>query len=110
MSEKLKSELVAAALGLSVALAYLGSVAIIMLVLLQLASGYSSSFLGLWTPPNTSEFRRTVGVTLGATAVVSAILAVLGVRYGSRRVRLAAIVPMVFFAMLLLFVLFNQLT
>ena len=81
-----------------------------MLVLLQLASGYSSPFLGVWTPPNTSEFRSAVGVLMIATAIVSVILAALGVRYGSGKLRFAAIAPTVFFAMICLLVIVNKLT
>jgi hypothetical protein len=57
----LRSEIRALLLWLGVAFTYVGWIAVALLVMLQMASGYGFSFLGTGKPPNTAEFRRTVG-------------------------------------------------
>lgn len=90
---KLHSEVSVLLLWLGVVAAYLGWIALVLLVMLQLASGYGSSFLGTGVPPNTVEFRHTVGLWAILAYVVSTVGAVLALWRGSRGMRWAAAPP-----------------
>lgn len=90
---KLRSKWTVLILWLSVAIAYLGWSAVVLLVMLQLASGYGSSFLGTGEPPNTAEFRRTVGLWLLLAYLASTAGAAFALWRGDRTVRWAAAAP-----------------
>lgn len=55
-----------------VAVSYLSLIAFVLLVLLQLASGYSSSFFG-WVPPNSQGFRVSVGVSAFVAIILTTV-------------------------------------
>lgn len=55
-----------------VAISYSAMLAFTVCVFLQMASGYSSSFLG-WVPPNSPTFRESVGIAAFAAIVVSTL-------------------------------------
>jgi hypothetical protein len=65
--------------------AVLGIACAAIFVMLGLASGYSGKFLGLWTPPNSDEFRRTVGVGTALSLLTTLVLGSLAVWNGLRR-------------------------
>ena len=67
----LRSEINVPLLWMGVAAAYVGWIAVVLLVMLQLAFGYGSSFLGTGEPPNTAEFRRTVGLLAALAYLLS---------------------------------------
>jgi preprotein translocase subunit SecG len=92
---KLRSEVTVLLLWLGVAVAYLGWIAVVLLVMLQLASGYGSSFFGTGEPPNTEEFRRAVGLWAFLAYVTSTAGAALALWRGDRAMRWAAAVPAV---------------
>jgi hypothetical protein len=72
-----------------------GAVALLLiplLIYLQLASGYSGKFLGLWIPPNSVEFRMGVGIAMLVTINVSVLLNGLVFLWGGGLARRAATV------------------
>ena len=97
-------------LWLAVGIAYPGWVAVILLVMLQMASGYSSSFLGTGTPPNTVEFRHIVGQYALLAYMFSAGGAVAALWHGDRAMRWAAAIPATLSALALLFTLVSRLS
>lgn len=60
-----------------------------LLVMLQLASGYGSSFLGTGKPPNTAEFRRAVSLFAALAYCVSSAGAIIELLRSNRAVRWA---------------------
>jgi hypothetical protein len=87
--------------------AFAGWLVVIIFVMLQVHSGYSASFLGLWTPPNTDSFQQAMGIGALAALVVSIALAVLAVVRGSGVGRWVAVVPATFGVLILLVALFD---
>jgi hypothetical protein len=92
---------------LCVVFAFVGWAAGVIFVMLQIHSGYSASFLGLWMPPNTDSFRHAMGVGAMAALVVSIVFAVLAVALGSGVARWVALVPATFGVLILLVVVFD---
>jgi hypothetical protein len=78
---------------LCVVAAFAGLAAVVIFVMLQVHSGYSASFLGLWTPPNTDSFRQVMGIGALSALVISIAFAVLAVVRGRGFARWIAIVP-----------------
>ena len=84
-------------------------IAVILLVMLQLASDYSAAFLGVWTPPNTGAFRRSVGVAILFALICSAGLGGLPALRGLGAARWVAAVPAGLAAMAIVVLIFNVL-
>ena len=84
-------------------------VAVVLLVTLQLASGFGFAFLGIWTPPNTESFRRSVGAVVLLALVSSTLLGTLPAWYGHGAIRLAGAVPAALAAVALAVLVFNAL-
>jgi hypothetical protein len=84
-------------------------IAVIFLLMLQLASGYSAAFLGVWTPPNTDAFRRSVGVAVLFALVCSVGLGGLPALRGFGAARWVAAVPAGLAAMAIVVLIFNAL-
>jgi hypothetical protein len=93
---------------LCVVVAFACWAAVVIVVMLQVHSGYSGSFLGLWTPPNSYSFRQTMGIGALSALVISIALAVLAVVRGRGFARWVAIVPAIFGGLTLLTILFND--
>lgn len=96
-------------LWLCVGIAYVGWIAMILLVMLQMASGYGSSFLGTGTPPNSVEFRRVVGQFAFLAYLLSTGGAVFAIWHGDRAVRWAAAIPATLSALALLITVIGKL-
>ena len=96
-------------LWLCVAIAYVGWIAVILLVMLQMASGYGSSFLGTGTPPNSVEFRRVVGQFADLAYLPSTGGAAFAIWHGDRTVRWAAAIPATLSVLALLFTVIGKL-
>jgi hypothetical protein len=96
-------------LWLCVCIAYAGWIAVILLVMLQMTSGYGSSFLGTGTPPNTVEFRRAVGQFVVLAYLLSTGGAVFAIWYGDGTVRWAAAIPATLSALALLLTVIGKL-
>lgn len=96
-------------LWLCVAIAYVGWIAVILLVMFQMASGYGSSFLGTGTPPNSVEFRRAVGQFAFLAYLLSTGGAAFAIWHGDRTVRWAAAIPATLSALALLLVIIGKL-
>jgi hypothetical protein len=92
---------------LCVVVAFAGWAAVVIFVMLQVHSGYSGSFLGLWTPPNSDSFRQTMGIGALSALVISIAFAVFAVVRGSGVARWVALIPATFGVLVLLAVLFN---
>ena len=80
-----------------------------MLVMLQLASGYGSAFLDIWTPPNTDAFRRSVGAVAMLALVGSTVLGAVPAWRGYGAVRLAGAIPAALAALALAILVFYAL-
>lgn len=78
---------------MGVAAAYVGWIAVGLSVMLQLASGYGTSFLGIGPPPDTAEFRHVVGLLAAIAYVLSAAGSAFAMWRGDRTVRCAAALP-----------------
>lgn len=89
--------------------AYTGFLTISFLVMLQLPSGYSTSFLGLSTPSNPEEFRRHIGTVVVGLLVASTAIGIFAAWRAtrSRSSRIAAVVPAVLGTVLLVALLYN---
>jgi hypothetical protein len=92
---------------LCVCAAFAGWGAVIIFVMLQLHSGYSGSFLGIWTPPTTVEFRQAMGIGALLALLASIAFAVLAVVRGSGVGRWVAVIPAGLSVLALLAILFN---
>ena len=92
---------------LCVVAAFTGWAAVVAFVMLQLHSGYSGSFLGLWTPPNTDEFRSAMGIGAMVALLTSIVFAVMAIARGSGIGRWVAVLPAGLGVLALLSILFN---
>ena len=84
-------------------------VGVVLLVMLQLASGYSFAFLGIWTPPNTDVFRRLVGAAVVLALVSSTVLGALPAWRWYGAVRPAGAIPAALAALALAVLAFSAL-
>lgn len=109
-SPKLRSQRTTLGLWLCVAVAYLGWIAVALLVMLQLASGYGSSFLGIGPPPNTAQFRLAVGLVAALAYCVSSVGGVIALLRGDRAMRWAVAIPATLSALALFSVVIGKLT
>ena len=75
---------------LMVFLGVLAGIAVILLIMLSLASGYSGDFLGVWRPLDSIEFRYGVGITMLVALILNIAINMSVVSWGSAAAKVAA--------------------